>query len=125
MKVLRSALPSTGVTTMSEFAMVGSGYHVRRAGTVEHKVAIRFTAAVVGPERADLQLETPALAVASDAQQMIARPAILAAPRRGRRGDAQHRHRALRAGDARDLAAMVVAVQDRLAADPANHRLES
>src|SRR6476469_2770354 len=115
MKALRSALPSTGVTKMSE-AAIGSSYHGKAAGTVEHEVALRHTTAVVIVERPHLHCEPPARAIAVDVNQMIAGAAILAVARRRGRADAQHRDRPVRAGDAGKLAAMVVAVQYRLAA---------
>src|SRR5438105_15237802 len=116
MKAFRSDLPSTGVTTMSEEAMTGSSYHGRRDRAVEHEVAVRLAATGIGLERPNLELESPALAFALDPDQVIAGASVLAAGSRRSRGHAQDRHRPLWAGNARDLAAMVVAVQDRLAA---------
>src|SRR5258708_36033215 len=124
MKALRSDLPSTGVTTMSEEAMPGSSYHGGRNRAVDHEFAVRLAAAGVGLERPDLELERPALAVALDPDQVVAGTAVLAAGSCRGRGHPKHRHRPLRSGNARDLAAMVVTVQDRLAADSADHRLE-
>src|SRR5260370_39440315 len=124
MKALRSDLPATGETTMSEGAMAASSYHGRRDGAVEHQLAVRFATTGVGLEGPDLDVEPPALAFALDTDQMIAGATVLAAGSGRGRGHSHHRNGPLRAGDARDLATMIMAVQDRLAADTANHRLE-
>src|SRR5260221_7610732 len=99
MKAFRSALPSTGVTTMSELAIAGSGYHGCGAATVEHKVAIGLAAGHVGSQRPNLNPQAPAFAVAFDVKQVIARAAVLALGRRRGRGHAQHRDRAVGSGD--------------------------
>src|SRR3954471_11884058 len=120
MNALRSALPSTGVTVMSEVA-IGSRYHGEAAGTVEEELAIGLAAGVAVVQRADLHREAPAAALALDLDQVVARAAVAALARRRRRAHAQDGNRTVRAHDARDLATMIVAVQDRLAADPPDH----
>src|SRR5438552_12395554 len=124
MKAFRSDLPSTGETTMSEEAMTGSSYHGGRDRAVEHQLSVGLTAAGIGLERPYLDLELPAFALALDADQVIAGAAVLAVRRRRSRGHAQHGDRPSRTDDTRDLAAMVVAVQDGFAANAADHRLE-
>src|SRR6516225_5011890 len=124
MKALRSDLPSTGVTTMSD-ETIGSSYHGALDGAVEHQFAVRLAAGGICLERADLQPKRPAGAVALDAKKMVTGAAVLAARCGRRRGHTDHRHGPMGSGNARDLAAMVVTVQDRLATDAADHGLES
>ena len=63
-------------------------------------------------------------ALALDANQMIARTAVLATGRGRSRSDADDGHRPVRAGDARHFAAVIVAMQDQLATGAADHGLE-
>ena len=56
MKALRSDLPATGDTTMSEEA-IASSYHGKRPAAVEHEVAIGLAACAVLAQGA--QISTP------------------------------------------------------------------
>src|SRR5260221_182808 len=86
MKALRSDLPSTGVTTMSEEAMTGSSYHGGRDRAVEHQFAVGLAAAAIGLERPDLQFQRPARSLALDPNQVIAGAPVLATMPRRRNG---------------------------------------
>src|SRR3954470_15984759 len=114
MKALRSDLPSTWVTTISEDAMTTS----MSRWTVEHQFPVGLAAVEGCVQCPQLDAERPAAIAALDVNQMIAGAAILAVRRGRSRGHADHRDRAQRPLDARGLAAMVVPVQDELAADP-------
>jgi hypothetical protein len=124
MNALRSALPTTGDTTISDEAIVSSTYHGSAGATVEDQPAVRLAAATGRRKPAYLDLEAPSLAVAVDVDQVIAGAPVLAA--RGGRGraDAEHRHRTVGTGYAGNLAAMIVAVQDGFAARAPDHCLE-
>ena len=91
---------------------------------VEHELAIGLAARAVLAQRAQFDAEPPAFVLALDMNQVVARAAVLAARRRRSRGDADHGHRPVRPVDARHFASVIVAVQDELAADAADHRLE-
>src|SRR3990167_10936448 len=123
MKSLRSALVATGETTRSEGAMSVSTYHARD-GAPEHELAIEFAPGAIGTQRADVDAQAPSCRLTLDMDQVVARPAILAAGSRRSRGDADHRHWAGRAVDPRDFASVIVPVKDEFAADPPDHRLE-
>ena len=71
-------MPSTGVTTMSEVA-IGSGYHGEAAALWNTRSPSGSQPLSSAVERADLHRETPALALALDVNQVIARAAVLAA----------------------------------------------
>src|SRR5580704_4922542 len=123
MKALRSDLPPTGDTTMSGEA-IASSYHGKRPAAVEHEAAIGLAARAVFAQGAQFDADPPALVLALDVNQVVARAAVLAVRRGRRRGDADDGHRPIRSGDARDLTSVIVAVQDELAACAADHRLE-
>src|SRR5438128_8094519 len=123
MKVLRSDLPSTGVTTMSEEAMVESTYHGSDGGAVEHQLAVGLAAVMPRVERPHLDPQPPAIAVAFDVKQMIARATVFAVGRCRGGGHSQDRNGASWPVDARDLALVIVTVQDELATDPPDHGL--
>src|ERR1700682_2096586 len=123
MKALRSDLPATGATTMSEEA-IASSYHGEGPAAVEHEVAIGLAARAVRAQCAQFDADPPALVLALDVNQVVARAAVLAVRRRRGRGDADHGHRPVGPGDARHFAAVVVTVQDQFAADAADHGLE-
>ncbi len=126
MKAFRSDLRATGVTTMSKEAIAASGYHgraARRCGTTSwpsgsQPVPSAFRA------RNSTSSRQPAASRARCRTRVIARAAVLAVGRRRGRSDADHRDRPPRAHDPCDFAAVIVAVQDELAADAADHRLE-
>src|SRR5262249_325302 len=119
MKALRSDLPVTGETTMSEETIAVSGYHGERARSVEGESAVGFAACAIGPQGPHIDHHPPAVVLALDVNQVIARAAVLAVGRGRGRGDADHRHRPVGTGDAGHFAAVIVAVQDELAADAA------
>src|SRR5882757_8978422 len=123
MKALRSDLPSTGDTTMSGEA-IASSYHGEGPAAVEHEVAIGLAARAVFAQGAQFDADSPALVLALDVNQVVARAAVLAVRRRRGRGYADHGHRSVGTGDARHFAPMIVAVQHELAARAADHRLE-
>src|SRR6266571_1033961 len=123
MKALRSDLPPTGDTTMSGEG-IASSYHGERPAAVEHEVAIGLAARAVFAQGAQFDADPPTLVLAFDVNQVVARASVLAARRRRSRGDADHGHWSVETGDARHLAPVVVTVQDELAADLADHRLE-
>src|SRR5215468_5608121 len=124
MKALRSDLPATGETTMSEETIAVSGYHGERARSVEGERAVGLAACAIGAQGPNVDLQPPAVVLALDVNQVIARAAVLAVGRGRGRGDANHRHRPVGTGNAGDFAPVIVAVQDKLAADAADHRLE-
>src|SRR5689334_13407419 len=124
MKALRSAFEATGEATMSEEAMILSTYHGCIGRTVEDQPAIGLAAAAVRRERPNIDLEAPAARVAIDVDQVISRAPVFAVGRRRCRRNAQHGHGAVGTGNTRDLTAVVVAVEDRFAADAADHGLE-
>src|SRR6185312_703305 len=120
MKALRSALLSTRVTTISMEVMTTS----MSRGAVEHQFAVRLATVEGCVQCPQLDPQAPAIVLALDMNQVIARTPVLAVGRRRCRRHAQHRDRPGRALDARRFAAVIVPVQDELAADPADHRLE-
>src|SRR5216683_6646305 len=124
MNALRSDLPPTGDTTISGEA-IASSYHGKGPAAVEHEVAIGLAALAVFAQCAQFDADPPALDLAFDVNQVVARATVLAVRRRRSRGDANDGHRPVRPGDACHFAAVIVAVQHELAADAADHRLES
>src|SRR5882762_6127225 len=122
MNALRSVLPPTGDTTMSEEA-IASGYHGEGPAAVEHEVAIGLAARAVCAQGAQFDADLPTLVLALDVNQMVARAAVLAVRRGRSRGDANDGHRSIGPGDACHFAAVIVAVQHEFAADAVDHRL--
>src|SRR6266540_395633 len=116
MKALRSDLPATGATTMSEEAIACSSYHGERPATVEREPSVGLAACAIGAQGAQFDVKSPGCRFTHDANQMVAGAAVLAAGSRRGRGHADDRHGAVGTDDARHLAAMIVAVQDELAA---------
>src|SRR5260370_42573733 len=100
MNALRSDLPPTGDTTMSGEA-IASSYHGEGPAAVEHEVAIGLAARAVFAQCAQFDADPPALVLALDVNQVVARAAVLAVRRGRRRGDADHGHRTVRSRDAR------------------------
>src|SRR5258707_14583175 len=107
MKVLRSDLPPPGDTTMSGEAIASSSPGESPAA-VEHEVAIGLAARAVFAQGTQFDADPPALVLAFDVNQVVARAAVLAVRRRRRRGDADHGHRPVRSGNARHFASVIV-----------------
>src|SRR5258708_28342278 len=123
MNALRSDLPPTGDTTMSGEA-IASSYHGERPAAVEHEVAVGLAARAVFAQGAQFDADPPALVLALDVNQVVARASVLAVGRRRSRADAVHGHWSIGTGDPGHFAPVILAVQHELAAPAADHRLE-